>query len=134
RNQGTYVAMADPEYAGMARRAINQAGSEAATLRAAGHGNVVRNVTVRLERVADVNRRIEELVTEGHLTEATEFLHSDALPELERARAALPALAAAIDEKTNQRVTVAQHSAAAAAWTTTLAVIVAFGLAGALAL
>jgi two-component system, NtrC family, sensor histidine kinase GlrK len=134
RNQVAFVATAEPEYAAGMRLAMSQANAEAAILRDAGHGDVVGAVSVRLQNVVESIHRIETIVSEGRLTDATEYLGRDAVPELERARAALPALAAAIDEKTNQRVTVAQHSAVAAAWATTLAVIIAFGLAGALAL
>ena len=134
RHQRVYVAMADPDFAVRMRHATNDAISEAATLRAAGHGDLVNTAARRLEHVAQSNGHLEALVEAGNLDAATDYLNTSAVPEVERARAAVPALAAAIDEKTNQRVSVAQRSAIAAATATTAAVLVAFVLAGALAL
>jgi two-component system sensor histidine kinase GlrK len=134
RYQRGYVATADGDFAARMRRAANQAAAEIATLRAAGHGDLVTVAALRVDQVVETNRRIEELVEDGLLDAATEYLRSDALPEIERARGAIPALAAGIDEATSQGVIVAQRSAIAAGTATTAAVFVALALAGALAL
>jgi two-component system sensor histidine kinase GlrK len=134
RHQRAYVATADPEFAARMRAALNGALSETGTLHAAGHGDLLKVANVRMERVAEVNRRIERLVEAGQLDTATEYLRSEAVREVERARAAVPALAAAIDRHTDARAAIAQRSAIAAATATTAAVIVAAALAGALAL
>ncbi|MGH7449504.1 MAG: sensor histidine kinase, partial [Longimicrobiales bacterium] len=134
RHQRAYVATADTEFAARMRRATNDAASQAATLRAAGHGDLVQTATLRIEQVQEANRRIEALVEDGLLDEATDFLRTNALPDVDRARATVPALAAAIDETTNDQVTVAQRSAIAAGTATTAAVLVALALACVLAL
>ncbi|HEX2165872.1 MAG TPA: HAMP domain-containing sensor histidine kinase [Longimicrobiales bacterium] len=133
-HQRVYVATAEAEYAALTRAAMQDAGTEIATLRDAGHDDVLTTTTLRFESVAESNRLIEGLVEAGRLDEATAYVLTDAKPELDRARASLPALAAAIDEKTNRRVAAAHRIAIAAAATTTAAVVIAFGLAGALAL
>jgi signal transduction histidine kinase len=116
------------------RRATNSAATEIATLRSAGHSDLVSVAARRLDMVVETNRRIEALMQERRLSEATEYLHSNAIPEIERARTTVPALAASIDDTTNERVTVAQRSAIAAGTATTAAVLVALALAGTLAL
>lgn len=134
RQQRAYVATANPDFATRMRTAANQAVSEVAILRSAEYGDVAHVVGLRLEHMVELNRRLETLMTQGQLDAATELLQADALPAVDRARAAVPALAAAIDAKTSARVPVAQRSAIAAATATTAAVLVALVLAGALAL
>jgi signal transduction histidine kinase len=134
RHQRAYVATADPEFAERMRAAMTRAASEVSTLRAAGHGDLLDAAGQRVDAVADVNRHITMLMEQGELEEATEYLRTEALPRVERARAAVPALAAEIDAKTSGRAAIAQRSAVAAGTATTAAVLVAAALAGALAL
>jgi signal transduction histidine kinase len=134
RHQRAYVATADGDFAARMRRAVNQAVAEIATLRTAGHGDLVTIAALRMDQVVEANRRLEALVGEGSLAAATEYLRSDALPDIERARSTIPALAAGIDEATSEGVTVAQRSAIAAGTATTAAVFVSLALAGALAI
>ncbi|HEX6135849.1 MAG TPA: HAMP domain-containing sensor histidine kinase [Longimicrobiales bacterium] len=134
RQQRAYVATADPDFAARMRAATNRAAGEASALRDAGHGELVDVAAVRISRIVEVNRRIEELVTQGELEVATDYLLDQALPEIDRARAAVPALAAAIDAKTGERAAVAKRSAIVAGTATTAAVFIAALLAAALAI
>lgn len=128
-----YVSFAEPEDAALLRAAMDDVSSEIETLRAAGHNDLLHAVSTRIDRVSDVSRHIESLIAQGLNQAATDYLHTHAEPEFERARAAVPPLAAAIDDKTNERVSVAQLSALATGTAITAAVIFAAGLAGVLA-
>jgi two-component system sensor histidine kinase GlrK len=134
RHQRVYVATTDPASAARMRAAANRAQSEIAALRGAGHGDLLEAAGVRVAHLTAINSRIESHVEAGLLEEATEDLRTNALPGVERAREAIPALASGIDAETNQRATVAQRSAVAAGTATTAAVLVAAALAAALAL
>lgn len=134
QHQRAYAILSDPEIATQMSVATADAESQAAQLRAAGHGELISTVAMRIQRVDVANAHLVTLVEEGRLHEATEFIRTDAKPLVDRARAAIPSLAAAIDERTNERAATAQLSAVAAATATTAAVLVAFALAGLLAL
>jgi two-component system, NtrC family, sensor histidine kinase GlrK len=134
RFQRAYVATTEPELAVRMHAALREAASEIAMLRAAGYGDAVERVGLDLHQLAAVNVRIETLVQQRLLDAATDYLGMAATPLVDQSRAAIPLLAAAIDAKTGDRVLTAQRSAAEAATATTLALVVALGLACALAI
>ena len=128
-----YVSFAEPEDAELLRTAMDDVSTEIETLRAAGHDDLLHAVSTRIDRVNDVTRHIESLVAQQLSEAASEYEMTRSRPEFERARAAVPPLAAAIDDEMNERVGVAQLSALATGTATTAAVIFAAGLAGVLA-
>ena len=132
--QQAYAILSDPEIAGQLREATADAESQAVQLRSAGHGELTSTVAMRIQRVEAANTHLVSLVEQGRLQEATDFIGTDARPLVDRARAAIPSLAAAIDERTSERAATAQLNAIAAGTATTAAVLVAFALAGMLAL
>jgi signal transduction histidine kinase len=132
--QRAYVATADAALAARMRGSLEEAVAEIATLRAAGYGDVVDRVGLHLDQLEDVTDRIELLVQQRQLDTATTYLMTAATPLFEQARAALPALASAIDARTNERVGEAKRSAVAAGAATRLTLAAAIILAIALAL
>jgi len=134
RYQRSYVAAADPEMAPLMHAATSEVAAAIDTLRAAGFEEQVDGAEIPLVQIGDANEHLEALVEQKMLEEATAYLIDRAAPLVERARAAVPGLAAAIDEKTGARVPVAQKSAEAAATATTAAVLLGAALAVALAL
>lgn len=134
RSQRVFVATLDPEAAARMHAGLREAAGAVATLRTAGYGDVVGGSGLKLEPLRASTQRIEELVTSGRVADATSYLMTDATPLIERARAAIPDIAATIDLRASERVPVAQRSAIAASTATTAAVLVGFVLAIALAL
>lgn len=133
RYQRAYVATTDRELAARMREAMRAATGEITALRASGYGDVVDSVGIHLGPLAETALRLETLVEQGQLEAATAYLTAAGTPLLERERARIPALAAAIDAKIGARVPVAQRSATTAGTATSLAVLVALALAGLLA-
>lgn len=134
RYQRAYVATADTALAARMHTALREGIGQIALLRAAGYGDLVDAAGLRLEEVRDAAAQLETHMAAGRLEAATAYLVADATPRVERTRAAVPALAAAIDAKTSARVPIAQRSAITAGTATTVATFVALVLAGALAL
>jgi signal transduction histidine kinase len=134
RYQRAYVGTGDPDYAGGTRAALDEAAAELATLRSAGHGDAVRDVAGRVDALLGAARHIESLVAGQLLDSATTYLETTAKPLVEQARRDVPALAAAIDASTADRVTSAQRRAVGAAAATSVALAVALGLAFVLAI
>lgn len=134
RNQRVFVATTDPDVAALARAGSSDVAAAIATLRAAGYGDLVANAGIRVEPLRHSTSHLETLVGQGLLEEATAYLIDDATPLIERARAAVPRIAAAIDLDTGARVPVAQHSAVTAGTATTAAVLVGVAFAIALAI
>lgn len=134
RHQRVYVATTDPDAATLMRAGTSEVAGAIATLRAGGYGDLVERAGISVERLTASNDRIEALVAADSLEEATTYLVAEATPLVESARAAVPAVAAAIDLDTSARVPIAQRSAVTAATATTAAVFVGVALAIALAL
>ncbi|HSJ13196.1 MAG TPA: HAMP domain-containing sensor histidine kinase [Longimicrobiales bacterium] len=134
RYQRAYVVTTDPELAERMRGSVREAATEIRTLRAAGYGDLVDAAGLHPDRLEQSSAHIEALVGRGQLDAATAYLGTIASPLVEGARAALPALAGAIDANTSASGPAARKAAAAAATATLIALLVALALAGALAL
>jgi signal transduction histidine kinase len=134
RYQRAYVATADAEFADRTRAALDGAAAELVTLRSAGYGDAVHDVASRIDQLRDASVVIETLVRRQSLDSATTHVVATAAPLVELARDAVPALAAAIDASTADRVATAQRRAMAAAAATSIALGVALALAFGLAI
>lgn len=134
RNQRVYVATLDPDAAALMHAGTREVAAAIGTLRASGHGELVATAAIETGPLMEAATRLQALVEDGQLEEATEYLTTHATPLVERLRDAVPGIAAGIDLNTNQRVALAQHSAITAGTATTAAVLVAVALAIALAL
>jgi two-component system, NtrC family, sensor histidine kinase GlrK len=134
RYQRVYVATMDPEVAPLMHAGTTEVAAAIGTLRAAGHGDLVEDAGIDVDLLRASTARVEALVEQRLLDSATTYLIADATPLVERARAAVPGLAASIDMRTSARVPVAQYSAVSAGTATTAAVLVGVALAIALAL
>lgn len=134
RFQRLYVITADPEFAVRLDNAMAGARAEAEVLRDAGHGDITARVAHYLDELAGANARVEMLVSQEQLDAASEYLLGEAVPLVDSARAALPGLARAIDERTSATVPLAQRSAMAAGTASRVALLVALALAVVLAL
>jgi signal transduction histidine kinase len=134
RYQRVYVATMDPEFAPFVHAGLGDVAGAVATLHASGHGDLVQEAGIDVERLRAATAQLEALVEQRLLEDATSYLIAEATPLVERARAAVPRLATTIDIRTSTRVPIAQQSAVSAATATTAAVLVGVALAIALAL
>lgn len=131
--QRVFVAAAEAGLAERMRSALANVDAQVAMLESSGHGDLVDGAGLELDQLADASAGLQSLVQQDQLEAATAYLHVTAAPQVERSRAAVSSLAAAIDIRNSTGVPVAQRSAVAAGTATTAAVLVALGLAIALA-
>jgi signal transduction histidine kinase len=134
RGQRAYVATGDARAAETMRAGAAEAARAIGMLRAAGYGHLLADAGVHVDVLIAAATQLTTLVDQGELEEATAFLVNSATPLVERARSAVPGIAAAIDERTSARVPVARRSAVAAGTATTAAVLVGVALSIVLAL
>ena len=134
RYQRAYVATADHELVPRMQEAMTDVVAEVRALRHDGHADDLGGVGLHVNDLAKAMVRLETLVQARMLDTATMYLVTVAAPLVERARAAVPPMAAAIDANTTARAASAQRNAVAAATTATTALLIAFVLATALAL
>jgi signal transduction histidine kinase len=133
RYQRVYVATGDPDFAQRVRDALAAMTGEIELLRVAGYGDVVAAGGLHVEALQATVARTEQLVETGQLDSATVFVTTAAMPVLAQAHGAIPAIAAAIDMKTADRVVTAERSARAAGAAARIALLISVVVALALA-
>ncbi|HUG41206.1 MAG TPA: ATP-binding protein [Longimicrobiales bacterium] len=134
RYQRAFVATGDPEHQRRSGAAVRQLELHLQALSRSGYADVAEATEFPIDGLRAVTARIDDLMAERRLDEATALMGAQARPLLARADAATAALAAALDRATAAQVERADRLTAAAVSATTTALIVAVVLALALAI